>query len=94
MTDKGVIYKHVKNLKDNPEAKDYYINDHLPEELHESQRKRKQIVKYNRTLIKAQQQDIDWQKGDLIVDGKVYQPKVVEPTAADILKMSKDPIAL
>ena len=92
VADKALIYKHVKNIKKsvNADKEKFYVNDHLPEKLAELQRKLRQKIKRNKELIDAQQQDIKWSKGNLEVDGVEYQPKVVEPTAVDVLKMGKN----
>ena len=90
VTDKGVIFKHVKNLKGKEQYKEVYINDHLPEELAEEQRRKKQIIRYNKTLLDSQQQDIEWNKGELVIDGKQYRPKVAEPTVREVIDMSNN----
>ena len=89
-SDKGVVYKHIKNIKETQ----MYVNDHLPEEAAEEQRRKKLKVKYNKGLIDAQQQDIEWKRGNLVVDGREYKPKVREPLDTDILKMSKNALEM
>ena len=86
--DKGTIYKHAKNLKDTK----YYVNDQLPDKQTEEHRKKKQKVQINKTLVDAQQQNIEWKKGELVVDGNVYRNKVVEPANAEILEMTTSQI--
>ena len=89
--DKMKVLRHSKNLKgkENKDGEKYYINNSLPEVLNEDQKKLKMKVKLNKTLIDAQQQDIQWSRGQLIVDGNKYNPKVVEPTNAEILTMER-----
>ena len=91
--DKALIYKHAKNLKDlkskiNDEG--YYINDQLPDVQEEKKRLQKAKVKINRNLIPVQQQNLDWKKGQLLVDGEVYEPNIVEPNVAEILEMDSN----
>ena len=89
--DKSVIHKHVKNLKGikNSDGKEYFVNDHLPPEQAELSRHKKNKVKINKTLIDAQQQAIEWKRGELIIDGREYKPKVIEPTCTDIIEMKQ-----
>ena len=93
--EKGLIYKYTKNLKNitNSDGEGYYVNDQLPDVLEEQKRKRKQKVKINKTLIDAQQQTLQWKKGELLVEGEIYKQKIDEPTGADILEMSSQDIS-
>ena len=84
-TSKGIIYKSAKNLKDT----EFYVSDQLPSKQAEEQRQAKNKVKINKALIDAQQQDLEWKKGQLFVDGNQYKPKVHEPSCADVLEMDK-----
>ena len=63
--DKGIIYKHAKNLKDekNEDDTSYFVKDQLSEELHFEHQRKQDIVRYNKTLITGQQQTIEWKKG-------------------------------
>ena len=90
LSDKAVIYKHAKNLKgkQNEDGAYYFINDNLPEVLEERKRVRKAKVKVNKSLVVAQQQNLTWKKGELLVDGEEYVPKVAEPKPAEMLGMS------
>ena len=47
---KGLIYSDVSNLKDerNPDGYKFFVNDHLPEELHEKCKKMNQMVAENK----------------------------------------------
>ena len=87
--DKGAIYKHSKNLKDltNENGDAFYINDQLPDVQAEHQRRCRDKIRINKTLIDAQQQSMEWKRGDFIVEGAKFQQKVVEPTCAEILEM-------
>ena len=93
-TDKLTIFKHKKHLKDvqNEDGAKFYVNDQLPEEQAEDKRKKSQKVKFNKNLIDAQQQDIEWKRGDLMIDGNIYRPQVEEPSCADILRMQPNEI--
>ena len=93
--DKGIIYKHSKNLKDitNGDGEKYYINDQLPELQEEAKRKKKLKVKINKTLIDAQQQNIEWKRGELLVDGAPYKEKIAEPTNTEILEMPQQSLS-
>ena len=69
---KGVMLKHAKNLKQlkNADGDAYYVKDQLPEVLQEEHNRKKEKVKYNKTLIPAQQQTIEWKKGELMIEAK------------------------
>ena len=90
VTDKGTIFKNVNKLRKSKSEQDkkVFINDHLPEQLAERQKRQKQIVKYNKTLIATQQQETGWKKGKLYINGHEYRPKIVAPTNSDILNMN------
>ena len=89
--DKGIVYKHSKNLKGvtNDKGENYYINDQLPDIQTELQRKHKDRIKVNKSLISAQQQSMEWKRGELHVDGIEFKSKVKEPTCAEILEMGQ-----
>ena len=89
LKDKIKVYKHAKNLKDvkNPEGKGYYISDQLPPIQEEEQRLRKFKIQNNQKLIPAQQQSLQWKKGQLLVDGNTYNPKARQPSCTEILEM-------
>ena len=82
---KALVYKHAKNLKDT----EFYINDQLPEKQTEEQRLQKTKLKINKNLIDAQQQDLEWKRGRLHVDGRPYEPKVKQTTCAEVLEMNE-----
>ena len=92
--DKQKIFKHTKNLRDetNDDNGKFYVNNNLPEPLNEEQKKLKMKVKLNKTLIDAQQQELKWNCGDLIIDVNKYCPKVTEPTNEEILRMNQQQI--
>ena len=96
VTEKGLIYKATKNLKGqtNEDGDPYFVEDQVPEEISEQKKRRKQIVKYNRTLIEAHQQEIEWKKGQLYVDGEIYEPKIKALTNAEVVKISMDEEAI
>ena len=88
---KGIIYKSskvLKDIKDENGRQKYYLNDQLPDELAEEQRRGRQIIKFNKSLIDSQQQSIEWKKGQLFVDGNKYNPKVQAITDEEILRIA------
>ena len=64
----------------------------LPEKLSEEQHKKKQKIKINNLLRDAHQQTLEWKKGEFIVDGVQYKPKVSKPLNAEILVMEDSQI--
>ena len=85
--DKGVIYKHSKNLKflcnnnDDP----YFINDHLPLGMQEEQRKKRGIIKNNKTLPDNDRADFTWKRGELFINNRQYRDPVVPPTIEQVI---------
>ena len=90
--DKGVIYKHSKNLKllRNNNDEQYYINDHLPLGMQEKQRKRKGIIRHDKSLSDNDQSDFAWKKGELYINNKKYQDPINPPTVEQTIKPIED----
>ena len=59
----------------------------MPLETAEQKWKERQKVKINSDLIDAQQQLLEFKKGQLHVDGSVYSAKVKELSCANVLEM-------
>ena len=88
---KGVIFKNASKLK----GTNQYVNDQLPEQLEEEQRRFKQITAANRKLPKEQQQFMKIEKGKLMIgeQGKnryQFKPKVQVPTLKEINALDDD----
>ena len=85
--DKGVIYKHSKNLKylRNNNDDPYFINDHLPLGMQEEQRKKRGIIKNDKTLPDNDRADFTWKKGELFINNKQYRDPVVPPTIEQVI---------
>ena len=79
---KGVLFKHVKNLKGLKNNKDegYYINECLPLAKQEYQRKRRNIIREDTNLSSDLQADFTWKKGDLFINNKLYTDPVNPPS--------------
>ena len=90
--DKYTIFKNAKNLKEqtNVDGQEYYINNQVPTETAEDNRKKRQKIKINKTLIDAQQQNLQLKRGELIVEGAQFQPKVAKPSCTEVLEMHPD----
>ena len=88
--DKGTIYEHAKHLKGvkNDDGEESYISDQLPDVQAEQKRRGREKVKFNKTLKDAQQQDLTWHRGELLLEGVPYKAKVEEPICAEILEMN------
>ena len=81
VTDKGVIYKHSKNLKDvrNSNDESYFVNDHLPLGKQEEQRKRRDIIRRDKSLSTNDQADFSWEKGVLYINNTEYRDPITPP---------------
>ena len=85
--DKGTIYKHTKNLKvvKNSYNKPYFVNDQLPLEKVEQQRRYSAILKKNKTSP-SEKLNMVIKKGRLYINNSEFTPKVQAPTVQEIVK--------
>ena len=90
-TDKGIIYANFSKLKDvtNENSRSYRIQDHLPEELAEIQRRNQQIVAQNKKLSDAEQQPLSIKKGKLMLNNQEIKNKFSIPNVKEILDLSE-----
>ena len=79
--DKGVIFKHVKNIKEKCNSKDegYYINDQLTYKKQEEQHRYKMIKKANRDLTVTDQSTITFKKGKMLINNAPNVKKIIFP---------------
>ena len=93
---KKEIYAKTPNLKDktNEKGNSYQIEDHLPEEIAEIQRRQKQIVRLNKKVPQAHRATTVYKKGKLFINNAPYEPKVPSTKAMDVLAFSTDVEAL
>ena len=90
---KGIIFKHVANLKDkaNQESKNYWIADHVPEEMLDDINRPRQIMRANEKL-EAAKLSMEIKKGKLYVNEQMYRKKVHTPRARELLSMKEEDI--
>ena len=93
--DKGVIYKHTKNLKGTKNSYDmsYQVCDVLPEKLQEEDNRRRQMIGQNRYKAKkntAHNIAMSLKKNQLLINNNPYRKKVPEPQCGDLLMMNDE----
>ena len=84
---KGVIFKHVKNLKDcrNNEDKKYFVNNQQTPEEQETQRHYRQLIKYNEGLTGVSKRTLEMKKGELLVDNYPFHQNIHPPSIDEIM---------
>ena len=86
MTDKFIIYKHLKNLKEktNNLGKKFTVRDDLPPARLEADRRQRQLLAQNRKKMTGQL-DMTIKKKKLMVNNQVYKKLAPTPTSAEVL---------
>ena len=92
-TDKGVIYSHAKNLKGktNRNGKGYKIDDDLPPKLREQKNKSRHFMWKNKKTT-AEKIEMSVKKGKLMVNGKLYESKIKEPSDHLLCRLKEDEV--
>ena len=95
LADKGVIYKHTKNLKGvkNTKRFTYQIRNQLPERLQEEDNRRRQMVSKNKYKAKnntAHNISMRVKKNKLFVNNTLYKKKIVPANEQDLLNMTEE----
>ena len=90
---KALIFSKVSSLKGKSNSKNrpYKIEDHLPEELAEKQRREKNIFLANKKSV-ANKLKMSFQKGNLHIENVQYRKKVQCPRVKEMLQMDSDDI--
>ena len=85
--DKGVIFKHVSNLKEARNSKDkkYSINNQLTPEAQERERKHRKMMKHNESLAGVGKRTMELKKGRLLVDGHSYECPIKPPSIKEMV---------
>ena len=91
---KFAILANVKNLKDlvNENEQPYFIGDHLPPRMNENKRRERDIDRQNILADVNDQVDMKYEAGKLVIEQEIYQKRVEEPNANQILKLSMEDI--
>ena len=90
---KGIIYKHVKNLKGktNEYEKAYRIEDQLPPRKAEEQRKVRHLMWRNKHKTPvADRLKASVEKGKLLVDNQELRNPLINPKGPSLLKLKPD----
>ena len=87
----GVIFKHVKNLKEktNDQEMPFSIDEQLTEKEFADKTRQQDIKKENQQLPPSHQKDILRKGRDLLVDNVKYVKKIEPPTAKETLVVSR-----
>ena len=92
---KGLIYKHLKNLKDvkNEKGYRYQVRDHLPERLQEEDYRRCKIMRDNRVKARtntAHKIDMSVKCNQLYMNNTLFKKQAPAPTAWELLGMDDE----
>ena len=95
INDKGMIYKHTKNLKDtvNENGYKYQIRDVLPERVQEEDNRRRQLLRENKSRAKsntAHKINMSVKRKQLYMNNQLYKKRAPMPTDKDMLIMSEE----
>ena len=89
--DTSLIYQHMKNLKDRKNKFDeaYRINEQFTEGEREKRRRQNDILMDNRRTPASHQLTILKKKGELEINGELYQKAVEPPLIRDVIQIAK-----
>ena len=87
---KAKVYANIAKLKGktNTAGKPYRIEDHLPEEMAEAQRRKKAILVSNKKSVTSKL-EMNLKKGELYINSSKYIKKVQCPKVKEILNMTE-----
>ena len=87
MEDKRTILRNKQQLSElrDVSGRKIFINDYLPQAAQEKKRRDQQILDEMENLGK--QDDVTYFKGNLAIDGQVYQKKVLPPTPKQLIDL-------
>ena len=90
VTDKGTIYKHVKNLKGktNSKGKSYSVRDDLPEEAQEEDKRYRQMIALHKKNTTATNIKLSVKNRKLMINNSQYRKRAPAPSDAELLQMS------
>ena len=90
--DKRLIFANTKNLKDlvNDVNQPYNVFDQQSARKRAKRNRHRQIMSVNRALDAEQQRTMKMEKGELLIEGEKYQPKLKVPSCREILLASKE----
>ena len=90
-TDKGIIYKHAKNLQGltNKFNKAYRIEDQLPAKSRECKKKNRNTLWRNKKTV-AQELAISVKKGQIYLGDEMLKSKIVFPDRYKLLRLKAD----
>ena len=88
LSDKGLIYNHVQNLKGkkNSKNKAYIVSDKLPAGPQEKKRYQNEVVKRLKAMPGGNKPNHKFKKGQLYIDGKKFYPAIDSPKVQDIVQ--------
>ena len=73
----------------NSDRKFYYVKDQLPESVQEFRRQSNDVYKANKRMPVSQRMEMNFQKGNLMINNQLYKKKLHPPKPKDILKVPK-----
>ena len=89
---KGLIFKHVKNLKDMKKSQGEYftIREYLTGAENETSRRANDVIYENKYLPATDRLQLKMDRGKLYIEDAVYTPYLKSPEGTEILKWNPD----
>ena len=86
-TDKSVIFKNGKELREVRNSKDeeIYVNSQLPPFLQEKKKWYRYLMKINSNLTGTNKRTLTIKRGELMIDGKQFYPAVRTPNTSEVM---------
>lgn len=89
---KRKLFAHATKLKGKKNSKGgfFFISEHLPEELNESRRRANELFSENKKKQSSHQLDMEFKKGQLVINQELYTKAVKVPSIKDIANPSDE----
>ena len=90
--DKGRIYANASNLKDvkNNLDKSYFLYDQLTAKKKAHKDRQRQLFGANKNMSVAEQLDMQFKKGELLIENQPYVKSIKPPSCREILQASRE----
>lgn len=87
---KGKLFAKASNLKGKKNASGgfFFLSDHLPDELNEARRRKNQLFAENKKKPAGYKLDMEFRRGELVINQLPYEKAVQVPSAKEIINPS------
>ena len=93
VTDKSIIFSHVRHLKGKKNASKclFFVNDDLDPTDAETKKQYRELVKENKEQPdEKKKMNVKFTRNRIVVDDVIVKPKVFAPTASDVLHLTDE----